>query len=140
MPATNFSARFRNNGDKNSKAQSNKKSNVSARFNQEQEDRIRESSRKLVDFVSEMKQEGLLPKNFGSVAVNNRILSFFELDDKDSTLNYAFLEYKKKDFDRTKAKIIGYLADSNVSVIKEQVGKDTSDEKVERLLIDITRL
>ena len=139
MAKTNFSARFQGAGDPACKNSSGRKSNVVATFNQEHEDNIRILSRKLIEFVIEMKEDKIVPQAHGLILQDQRLKQFFELGEKVNA-NYAFLEYNKSKFDGIKTKVIECLVDSNIPIIQLKDGKDTSDIDYTRLLIDITSL
>ena len=139
MASTKFNASFGNRGNQNPTPGAKNKGNVVARFNQEQEDGIRMLSRKLVDFVIDMKELGIVPQSHGLVMQDERLKQFFELGDKVNA-HYAFIEYRKSKYDGIKTKVIEHLVDSNIPIIQTKEGKDTADLEFLRLLIDITNL
>jgi len=139
MPSTNFSGRFKHTGGQKPQGNTPKKKHIVASFNMEQEDNIRILSRKLVEFVMEMKEDGLVPNAFGLIFKDQRLRNFFGLGEKPS-VNLALLEYRKQKFDTIKAKVIETLVDSNIPIMQTKDGKDSSDIEVTRMLIDITSL
>ena len=137
--ATNFSASFGNRGNQRPTPDGKKKGHVVAKFNQEHEDSIRHLSRKLVEFVIDMKELGIVPQSHGLIMQDERLKQFFELD-KKANANYAFLEYRKSKFDGIKTKVIEHLVDSSIPIVQTKNGKDTSDVEFVRFLIDISSL
>lgn len=107
-------------------------------FNHEQEDKIRDKSRKVVYLVQELKEDNLTPKIFGLLLKKDAVSKSLGIE--KPSLDDAYLEYDKKTYVTIKSKLIQHLSDGNIPIVNEIEIATTNGGAVVRLLINIRGL
>ena len=138
MPSRKFSASIGRDPGPSNRPVNRKKKHIVARFSQEQEDKIRLESRRLVFLVTELKQEGIVPQNFGLVLKDDKLKTFFELT--EGFAGKAFIEYTPQKFEEYKAALLESLSQRKVPILQTKEGQDSSRQKFVRMLLDITNI